>query len=336
MYAVIHSLTITILFHEKTLFSLALGTLSLSVSATEFWAPGVKKDDPTTYYDVNKVFSENEETSKGDSVMCWAAASSNIMAWWQQQNKENLKNVQNVPEGAEEIWATYQQAFYNAGYDGNGGIGWFMMGDEYLKELDPDYIPRDMNYDLPGGYYKDLLSAPESLLTSGYMAVYDNEAPIVRDYITLESFSTQIVDAIKSGCALCLGLTGIEYVGGHAITLWGVDYNEDSGLIEKMFITDSDDNFMTNGEADGLLTITLGKTTLEKWTDKSQEEMIEFFTMYDDITPGGRWYHGTEYIDSFASLNAHATFLNKVPEPATATLSLLALSGLLMRRRRKA
>lgn len=325
--------TLSIISHmKKTLLTLALGAMALSASATEYWAPGVNKDDPGTWYDVNKTWYEVEETSHGDTTLCWAASSSNIVSWWQDQNKANLAGMQGVPSGQAEIWQAFQDAFYDAGYDGAGGIGWFFMGDEFLYELDPEYVPRDPGVDMPGGYYKDVVADPESLLQGGSMAVYIGNTPIVDSYISLKEFSSQLVSSISSGCAVSLGLVGhVDYFGGHAITLWGVDYNEESGLIETMYITDSDDAGQTEGKVDGLLTVRCEVATIQKLTSNGYED-VEFFVMHDNLSEDGLWYHGGEYISSFAALNAHATF---VPEPATGTLSLLALAGLCARRRRK-
>lgn len=318
---------------KSILLLLASGLLSQLAYSEVFWAPGVSQE-PGTWYDVNKAWTSDEKTGKGDDVMCWAAASSNIIAWWQDRNKENLTGLQGVPSGANQVWQAYQDAFYNTGFDGGAGLEWFVLGDEYLNEVYGEGVaPRDPNYDMPGGYYKDVLVDPESLFTYGSMADYYEDAPIVKSYISLEEFSSQLVSTIRGGSAVTLGLTGDDYFGGHAITLWGVDYNDATGLIETMYITDSDDAHY--GKEGGLITVRCEAKEFDVSSVEGGDEKVKFFVMFDDKPEEKTWYHGGEHITSFAALNGTATFYHGVPEPTTGTLGLLALASLCARRRKK-
>ena len=59
---------------------------------------------------------------------------------------------------------------------------------------------------------------------------------------TLEKFSAQIIRQLHYGaCSLSIIKDSTGGGGGHAITLWGVDYDVDTGLVTRIYVTDSDD-----------------------------------------------------------------------------------------------
>ena len=108
----------------------------------------------------------------------------------------------------------------------------------------------------------------------------------------------------------------------HAITLWGMDYSEDASgnvSVNSIWITDSDDyttqlrqlfTYYKEGDA---------KIYLTGYSD---------YPLYGDIYLSGATGINTAESDTWNLARA-------VPEPGTATLSLLGLTGLLARRRRK-
>ncbi len=109
----------------------------------------------------------------------------------------------------------------------------------------------------------------------------------------------------------------------HAITLWGVEYDE-HGKLTTLFLTDSD------GYKNQLFSVSV--------TLNEAENKIYFGSLVD-----GKYicnveaYQGLEnvYIGGVCAIDTYeASQWKLVPEPTTATLSLLALAGLAMRRRR--
>ena len=129
----------------------------------------------------------------------------------------------------------------------------------------------------------------------------------------LYSFTSSIVNALNQGYALSISVynSGVA----HAYTLWGVEYNvNDAGnyIITKAWLTDSDD-----GQATGRQ-----NTLVEKKVNHQVKEVGS--TLYFDEQFGATW----NYVDVMWTERT-------IPEPATATLSLLALTALAARRKRQ-
>lgn len=131
---------------------------------------------------------------------------------------------------------------------------------------------------------------------------------------------------MKSGNAIGLGAYFVDSSGnefGHAITLWGVEYNEETQLLEKLWITDSDDKYA------GLLEMTCSTVTYKDITRIS-------FTPTSDSSAT---FEGSEYayilsVSTLASDDVNMT-LKSVPEPHVAALLTASALGAFLRRRRK-
>ena len=141
------------------------------------------------------------------------------------------------------------------------------------------------------------------------------------DYGWLDGFSTALINRISSA-PIGLGLMDTNNVLAHAITLWGVEYENDT--ISKVWITDSDD-----------YTHTIRK--LETGTIKTKISNIEgtFITLKDYSS--NEKYGDVCIVQSYGiNVNESDTWgLLRIPEPATSTLTLLSLFVLTNRRRRK-
>ena len=333
---------------KKTLFVLACCLISHLAQAAEdskyveYWVPGVSR--VSGWKDVNKQMTEDDDEHEiytGDSHLCWAAAASNVISWWQDYNADHLANhKEGIPQGEGPIFSTYNDGWRNVGFDGYWGLRWFMDGapELYTMEIYEGYMVSDVYMDpdslVKGGFYNDVISDITSTATMNGVSqlVTDEFGYVVEDVIQLEDFTSELVSAVSTG-GVTLGITGTvgKEVFGHAITLWGVKVNKESGLIETMWVTDSDD-LITYGEDLDLIELTCKPVTKEQMVG---DGVYKDYQVYSIEEKEGRWYSGkyNEYVDSFGWLSANVQW--SIPEPATGTLSLLALAGLAARRRRK-
>lgn len=101
-------------------------------------------------------------------------------------------------------------------------------------------------------------------------------------------------------------------------------------MIEKMYLTDSDDTFLTNGDVPTLFEASCRAVQKELETTEGGKEMLEVLGIASTRN-GVTWYDDSVYL---MGLTPIATIPNMVPEPGTATLGLLALAALCGRRRR--
>jgi hypothetical protein len=119
-------------------------------------------------------------------------------------------------------------------------------------------------------------------------------------------------------------------IAGHGITLWGAEFANPQ-TITAFYVTDSDD---------AISTIT-GDLDLFKVAVKYTENGSMYLAGPEE--ENGYW-SGAKSVDSLTIIDANETdawnlpriYLSApIPEPSTATLSLLALGCLAIRRRRK-
>ena len=125
------------------------------------WVYGVKEPTPEQWnidhtqlkwvkdcgwFDCNKI-DPSDVTSKGDGLMCWAAATSNLIHWWLKQNGETeavkaYKGPQAVPVDMlhSDIFQLYKRNFPNQGNYPLKAINWFFNGVFHNKIYESDPI----------------------------------------------------------------------------------------------------------------------------------------------------------------------------------------------------
>lgn len=293
---------------RPVLFLTALAFL-LPAQATEYWVPGTSREGG--WYDVNKTFSQEFP----DSQMCWAASASNMLAWWQDHNPEyNDLAAMNTPRGGQKIFDTFKTAYENDGGIQAYGILWYLQGD-----TNEDYLPplTEKGKEM-GGYYGNAITQIYSERPIR-LGLYD-----VRVADSASIVSGFLKDCIVEGYSVGLGVYGDI---SHAVTLWGIDYNEETQMIETMYLTDSDDTRLT-GDVAELFEVACSKLEVELATTDGGTIILEELGI-SNKGDGRTWYNGNVYLGVVNLLKT-----DRVPEPGTSTLGLVALAALCTRRRR--
>lgn len=214
------------------------GVTVLKEDWIESWSEGV-------YYAVRKDHSGWYDVSQGSLNLCWAGASSNLLHWWHDRNKENIDKYFNhyasvdasrpdtryLGWGKSKIFDYYVEKWPNQGYYIDRGLQWFITGIDGGRE--------------GGAFYKD---------------VFGDNFDLVLSYVTLKqkSFNEGMDKAFKEGRGIAAG--EVNGFGPHATTIWGAHFDK-SGLIDKIYLSDSGDESGNNappGNETGMIYIDVG------------------------------------------------------------------------------
>ena len=225
------------------------------------------------WYDVNKLTKGGEDVN-----MCWAAASANIIQWWQDRYVaagNTLPSTAITGAGTKTyngtkynlaIMEAYRDLWDNSrGGSVSHGVTWYFEGRNIMKEASAGthaqplsnntggYYANDWNKILPNIYHGyDYVIVPGILeyndLISGEFNNYSIWAGLSGN-ASLKKFSDLVVEFIDRGVtsltvALAANLGSIH----HATTLWGYEIDNATGIITKVWLTDSDDMHQ-NGES---------------------------------------------------------------------------------------
>ncbi len=225
------------------------------------------------WYDVNKKAQGNN----GDINMCWAAASSNMIQWFQDRYKAAGKTL---PAGATDgpgvtTYTNYgpyelelMNVFHSEWDNSRGGhvqeaIPWYfegkLNGGEFASP-GSQAVPKTA-----GGYWKSIWDSEvypniyhgyENVIAPGvegldlkdlYITIFNNYdlwggGTSYLGTERLAKFSECIVEAFKYGMAgLTINLGANLNAASHAVTLWGYEIDNSTGLVTRLWITDSDD-----------------------------------------------------------------------------------------------
>ena len=223
------------------------------------FAEGVSRT--TGWYDVNK----KATGLNGDINMCWAAASSNIIQWWQDRY---VAAGNTLPSGAisgrgTTSYTNYgpyelelMNMFLTQWNNEKGGhmeqaIPWYFEGVLNGGEL---ATSGSQAYPLiAGGYFSSVWSSITPYMYSGYGSNVGYATCYNNYYIwgngssytgtdRLKKFSDLVVEAFEHGMAgLTISLSATLSSTHHATTLWGYEIDKTTGLLTRVWITDSDD-----------------------------------------------------------------------------------------------
>lgn len=208
------------------------------------------------YFDVNKApFGKNKEV---DQNLCFAAAASNTLHWYLQENREviekyiedngdvkktvggttySLKEMLNQEvEQQESLIYQYFKEIY-----GNNKTGFYTVPlmDLFLNGYTPkddrrsNIEDKNLQPDGRGGFLHDILGGK---LQTGLRSVKD-----------VKDMGESLQYYLSNGFALCLSYKTFSY--NHVVTLWGAEYDA-NGRLCAVYLTDSDDQDETGEERD--------------------------------------------------------------------------------------
>lgn len=299
---------------KRTLILLmsCIPTLAGAAETNVHWAAGVTETGG--WYDFDKTFS-------GDDNMCWAAAACNVLAWWQDRNPA-LTSAAGAPTG-EAVWTTFKQSFKNSDGETQYAMDWYFTGEA------PDLLVmanRTEYGKTQGGYYESLLTGQPQYGYSFLMSMQGY------DFTDARVYSSTLCRLLDDGYGVTLGIHGIVNgtTYGHALTLWGAEVDPVTGVLSRIWVTDSDDS---GDYGDDNKLVVLNCSIKQNTTGKTQ-----YITFESDPLPNGtrRYPLNEAVLNTFVAVKADASawmeYPAEAPEPGTGTLSLLALAALCSRR----
>lgn len=208
---------------------LSLLLVSTVAQADSVWAPGVTLDGG--WVDYNK--DRGQTPGNDDSLMCWAASSSNIITWW--QNQQNGTMPDSIPTASP--WDVFRTITTDSGSNPRFALGWYVNGSGGNTWT---WDESNSTQYQSGGFLQSVYCTADNPV---YIANRNTSAS------NTYAQAAALVGALDSGYAMTLevgiaGTTG-NVPSSHAITLWGLDYETDKDgniSITGAYITDSDDS----------------------------------------------------------------------------------------------
>lgn len=187
------------------------------------------------WFDCNKL-NASDGSATGDGRTCWEASSSNLMHWWLNMNRSYVeryveyKRQQNptfsipmaYPDSKHsEIYQNFKTRFGNKSGYVVSGVNWFLSG-----ICNRVMYPQDMPELENAGFFFEVFGR------NSLARQYGN------GYMTKEEFNNAIKLAKKQGMAV--GLDIFIQGGGHAVNLWGAEFDE-KGEVSTIYLVDNND-----------------------------------------------------------------------------------------------
>ncbi|WP_448974467.1 IdeS/Mac family cysteine endopeptidase [Oribacterium sp.] len=208
------------------------------------------------YFDVNKApFGTNKEI---DRNLCFAAAASNTLHWYLQQNKKEIQDYikdngdvirtigaktyslremlnQEVEQQGSLIYQYFKEMYGNneTGYYTVPLMDLFLNGYTPKEDRKTNIEDKDLQPDARGGFLYGIIGTKPQ---TGMQFVN-----------SLSDLGNSLQHYLSDNFVVCLSYTTFSY--NHVVTLWGAEYDE-SGLLRAVYVTDSDDQDETGVETD--------------------------------------------------------------------------------------
>ena len=215
------------------------------------FAEGVSQE--SGWYDVNKV---KDGTVNGDINMCWAATAANILQWWQDRYVEQGNELpEGCPDGKGETYELAIMEVFHTLWDNTYGghafhaVKWYFEGVNVCEGWNRQAQPLQRG---SGGYFKHEWEQIEPYMYTGHDLGYTQD---YNNYYMWGSGSgldatgrlrafTELVEMFIDKGMTSMAIAQRENYGGvhHSVTLWGYEKDNETGLLTRVWITDSDDS----------------------------------------------------------------------------------------------
>ena len=215
------------------------------------FAEGVSQE--SGWYDVNKV---KDGTVNGDINMCWAATAANILQWWQDRYVEQGNELpEGCPDGKGETYELAIMEVFHTQWDNTYGghafhaVKWYFEGVNVCEGWNRQAQPLQPG---SGGYFKHEWEQIEPYMYTGHDLGYTQD---YNNYYLWGSGSglnatgrlkafTELVELFIDKGMTSMAIAQRENYGGvhHSVTLWGYEKDNETGLLTRIWITDSDDS----------------------------------------------------------------------------------------------
>ena len=204
--------------------------------------------------------------------MCWAASASNIIQWWQDRyvaagnalpsGAVTGPGTKEYPEGYKynlALMELYRDMWNNEkGGSTDHGVIWYFEGRNVQKYASAGSIAQPLS-STSGGYYSSVWNEILPKVYHEYKSdfypnefydliskefnnyyIWGSESGLTGD-ASLKKFSELVVEFIDRGVVSLV--ISLNSNGGllHATTLWGYEIDKATGMLTKVWITDSDD-----------------------------------------------------------------------------------------------
>ncbi len=308
----------------------AIAALSLqSAFAAPSFISGVTED--SGWYDVNKKTKYDFGTYYNpasyydqpyDNSLCWAAAASNTLQWWQDKvvvpagtPNGAASTVSDAPYAYQlQIYQTFTANWTNQGGRAEQAWNWWFNG----GMLDQNIYYSPSTTSAVGGYLKEygltLTNTDGTPLfrTTNFYQEQDKAAV----FSTLTSFIDENRGTVLS----------VVENGGHAITMWGYEYGSEGELY--LYLTDSDDGVYSLFKQEVLV-----DDAKNVYLCAPEGEADVYTSAYSASIDGTVENFNGCMVNRITGLTDPTPYM--IPEPSAALLSLMGLMvGMGVRRRK--
>ncbi len=266
---------------KKSLLLMALlGSMTAApLSAEDIWWQGVEATPaPNGGYALSGATATYKHnpggTNPGDTPdynMCWGVSAANQIAWWQEQMEQNGALI--IPEGTprgNEVWEKMRQMWQNQGYWVPMGIQHWLHGSEncgYIGTAEKSKVMTEQGMSF-AGYFPRVAQANffrESYIDSANG--FHNETALINvlrfsgnsEATSYSGISAQVKEMLQDGWGFTFSTSSTA--SNHAMTVFGFDFDEASGLIDQFYYSDNNDRGVSKDKAFALETYNGGTSS---------------------------------------------------------------------------